>query len=90
GSTGEGLALRGQERQEIVRLTAAKNLRVPVLVGVPGAQMEDTLEFLRFCESQNIDGYLMPVPLYAKPGVEGQVQWFTTLLENVSRPAMLY
>ncbi|PNA38075.1 4-hydroxy-tetrahydrodipicolinate synthase, partial [Pseudomonas sp. MPR-AND1A] len=52
--------------------------------------MEDTLEFLRFCESQNIDGYLMPVPLYAKPGVEGQVQWFTTLLENVSRPAMLY
>ncbi len=90
GSTGEGLALRDEEKREIVNFTAAAKLHVPVLVGVAGAQLDETIQFIRFCETQAIDGYLMPVPLYAKPGVEGQYHWFSSLLDTVSRPAMLY
>src|SRR5690606_30822499 len=29
-------------------------------------------------------------PLYAKPGAKGQIQWFKTLMDAVSRPVMLY
>ncbi len=90
GSTGEGLALADEEKRELVRFTAALGLKVPVLVGVGGSQLPQTLDFLRFTENQAIDGYLMPVPLYAKPGLEGQTEWFTALLEAVNRPCMIY
>jgi len=91
GSTGEGLALTETEKRELVQFTSKLDLRVPVLSGVGGFQLAQTLDFLNFCETQpNIDGYLMPVPLYAKPGVEGQTEWFTALLNAVKRPAMIY
>lgn len=90
GSTGEGLALSETEKRELVRFTASQKLSVPVLVGISGFQLPQTLDFLQFCESQNIDGYLMPVPLYAKPGLEGQFAWFQSLLNAVRRPCMIY
>lgn len=91
GSTGEGLALSEEEKQEVVDFTARLSLSVPVLVGVSGFQLPQTLAFLRFCEAQvGVDGYLMPVPLYAKPGPQGQTEWFTSLLEAVTRPCMIY
>ncbi len=91
GSTGEGLAMSEDEKREIIRFTSALNLQVPILVGVAGCQLPQTLNYLQFCETQNgIDGYLMPVPLYAKPGREGQTEWFTALLNAVTKPAMIY
>jgi 4-hydroxy-tetrahydrodipicolinate synthase len=84
------LALNDEEKREIVRFTAGKKMNVPVMVGLSGYQLEETLDFVRFCETQSIDAYLMPVPLYAKPGLEGQTHWFKTLLDAVTRPAMLY
>ena len=91
GSTGEGLALTEQEKLSVVKFTSNLNLSVPVLTGVSGFQLPQTLEFLAFAETQGgIDGYLMPVPLYAKPGLEGQSEWFTSLLNAVSKPTMIY
>ncbi len=91
GSTGEGLALTEEEKQEVVRFSSSLGLQIPVLTGVSGFQLPQTLRFLRFCEEQpGIDGYLMPVPLYAKPGLEGQAEWFTALFNAVSRPTMIY
>ena len=91
GSTGEGLALSEEEKKQIVNFTAGLQLQVPVLVGISGYQLPQTLEFLRYCEGiQGIDGYLMPVPLYAKPGAQGQQEWFTSLLNAVKRPCMIY
>jgi 4-hydroxy-tetrahydrodipicolinate synthase len=91
GSTGEGLALSEEEKREVVRFTSALGLRIPVLAGVSGFQLPQALAFLQFCEKQTgIDGYLMPVPLYAKPGLEGQAEWFAALLRAVSRPSMIY
>ena len=32
----------------------------------------------------------MVTPLYAKPGVQGQIQWFQELMNTVTKPVMLY
>lgn len=90
GSTGEGLALSETEKGAIVRFTAGLALTVPVLVGVAGFQLGATLSFLSEIDGLPISGYLMPVPLYAKPGVEGQATWFTALLNAVTKPCMIY
>jgi len=90
GSTGEGMALTEEEKLKLVKHVAGMQLTVPVLVGAPGFQLEQTLSFLRAVDSLNIQGYLMPVPLYAKPGLEGQAAWFTELLGAVSKPCMIY
>src|SRR5690606_14908642 len=55
-----------------------------------GFQLPEILDFLRFADAQNVDGYLMPVPLYAKPGPEGQAAWFTALMDSVTKPCMIY
>ena len=90
GSTGEGMALSDEEKLAVVKYAAGLNLPVPLLVGVAGYQLDHTLKFLHAVDTLNVHGYLMPVPLYAKPGLEGQAAWFTALLDAVSKPCMLY
>ncbi|RZA05392.1 MAG: 4-hydroxy-tetrahydrodipicolinate synthase [Proteobacteria bacterium] len=90
GSTGEGMALSEEEKIALVKHAAGLNLPVPILVGVAGFQLDQTLHFLKAVDGLNVHGYLMPVPLYAKPGLEGQTAWFTALLNSVTKPCMFY
>jgi len=90
GSTGEALNLSSTEKKDILRFTISLNLNVPIMVGVGGIHIESTLNWLSFCESVKVDAYLLVTPLYAKPGIEGQVIWFETLLESVTKPCVLY
>ena len=90
GSTGEALNLSNEERRLIVEFTTSLNLDVPVMVGVGGHHLPDVISWLSYLETCRIDAYLMVTPLYAKPGQEGQYHWFSTLLDFVSRPVMLY
>ncbi len=91
GSTGEGLALSRLERQSVVEFASKLDLDVPLMVGVNGHNMKDTIAWINFCNQyKNIDSYLMPVPLYAKPGARGQYEWFNQLLEASEKPCMLY
>ncbi len=91
GSTGEGLALSLKEKKEIVNYTLKQSLQTPIMVGVGGFNLSETLNWLSWCEEQkNISSYLMPTPLYAKPGIKGQIAWFEALMNKVSKPCMLY
>lgn len=90
GSTGEGLALDHEEKKQIVAFVAGFSLSVPVMVGVGGFQLEEQIEFIRDCNQCPIDAYLLVTPLYAKPGLEGQTEWFTRLMEATNRPCMIY
>jgi len=90
GSTGEGLALSYEEKKKVLAHTCSLKLTVPVMVGIGGFNQELTLKWLKFCESQPIDAYVMVTPLYAKPGAKGQIGWFKTLLDAASHPCMLY
>jgi 4-hydroxy-tetrahydrodipicolinate synthase len=90
GSTGEGLALEDDEKKEMLLFALKHVSRVPIMAGVGGFNLRLTKEWLSFCDTLPIHSYLMPVPLYAKPGIEGQIHWFKSLMDHVSKPCMIY
>tara|TARA_R110000868_G_scaffold154736_1_gene380895 strand:- start:8284 stop:9159 length:876 start_codon:yes stop_codon:yes gene_type:complete len=90
GSTGEALNIDESERREVLSFTLKQKLKVPVMVGVGGVNLRETLEWVNFLNTQPIQAILLVTPLYAKPGDEGQYEWFKTLLDATKFPAMLY
>tara|TARA_R110000868_G_scaffold136049_2_gene348791 strand:- start:512 stop:1387 length:876 start_codon:yes stop_codon:yes gene_type:complete len=90
GSTGEALNIDESERREVLAFTLKQNLKVPVMVGVGGVNLRETLEWVNYLNTQPIQSVLLVTPLYAKPGDEGQYEWFKTLLDATKFPAMLY
>ncbi|MDM8335333.1 4-hydroxy-tetrahydrodipicolinate synthase [Wolbachia pipientis] len=90
GSTGEGLSLTDSEKRTLVEFVCELKLSTKIIVGVPGVNLCQALEWLDFCKDMPIHGYLMTTPIYAKPGIMGQTLWFEKLLEKAHVPAMLY
>ncbi|QKX01857.1 4-hydroxy-tetrahydrodipicolinate synthase [Wolbachia endosymbiont of Cruorifilaria tuberocauda] len=90
GSTGECLSLTDHERRTLVNFVCELELSMKIIVGVPGVNLYQTLEWLDFCKDMPIYGYLMTTPIYTKPGTVGQTLWFEKLLEKAHVPAMLY
>ncbi|WP_068652011.1 4-hydroxy-tetrahydrodipicolinate synthase [Wolbachia endosymbiont of Trichogramma pretiosum] len=90
GSTGESLSLTDSEKCTLVEFVCELKLNTKIIIGVPGANLYQTLEWLDFCKDIPIHGYLMTTPIYAKPGIMGQTLWFEKLLEKAHVPAMLY
>ena len=91
GSTGEGISLSAQEKFDILEHVCKKDLSVPILAGIGGVSFQEVLRSLRVYESlPAIDGYLLTTPVYSKPGPKGQLAWFRSLLDEASKPCMLY
>jgi len=94
GSTGEALNLSNDQKKEIVAYTAKlageEKFKCPIMVGVSGHQLQDTIEWMNYLERFPFQAYLMVTPIYAKPGAEGQYHWFNTLMNISTRPCMLY
>ena len=90
GSTGEGLNIDMETRKEIIKFVKGLDPVAPIMVGVGGHSLERQKEWVQWLETQDIHAYLMVVPIYAKPGVRGQIEWFRALMDEVSRPVMLY
>lgn len=90
GSTGEGLAMAPEQKKALVQAATSLKLSVPLMAGVGGFQLSDCQEWIRWCESQGIEGFLLVTPIYAKPGPLGQAKWFTALLETATRSCMVY
>ncbi len=90
GSTAEALNLKLDERKAILQFIISLNLSVPLMVGVGGFLIEETLEWVDHLNTQAIDALLLVTPLYAKPGRFGQTAWFKALLDRSKFPCMLY
>jgi 4-hydroxy-tetrahydrodipicolinate synthase len=91
GSTGEALALNINEKKQIIEFISNLQLSIPVMVGVGGFRLQEQLDWIEFCNQQkNIHSFLLVTPLYAKPGVKGQIKWFQALLDKAQHPCMLY
>jgi len=90
GSTGEGLALNSDEQLSIVEFVCDLDLNVPLMVAVGGYNLTEQVNWIKRCNDLKINSYLLGTPLYAKPGVIGQSQWFNTLLDAAQFPCMLY
>lgn len=89
GSTGEGLALTLEEKQKLLERALAVE-DIPFLVGLPGFQWPQVESWIKWCNQFPVAGYLAPVPMYAKPGIEGQREWFSRILDAADVPVMLY
>lgn len=90
GSTGEGLALTSEEQLSIVEFVCDLQLDVPLMVAVGGYNLVAQVNWIKRCNGLAIDSFLLATPLYAKPGVVGQTQWFNALLDAAEFPCMLY
>lgn len=90
GSTGEGLNLNEEEKREVVSFTKGLGLDVPMMVGVGGFDLPAQADFIHFCNETQPDALLLVTPLYAKPGAEGQFEWFSELMGETEIPCMLY
>lgn len=90
GSTGEGLALTSEEQFSIVKFVCDLKLNAPIMVAVGGYNLPEQINWIERCNALNIDCFLLGTPLYAKPGVVGQTQWFSALLNTSNYPCMLY
>ncbi len=91
GSTGEALNLKEDERKTILNVTLNLNLKVPLMIGVGGINIEETKSWINYLNTfEGIHAYLLVTPLYAKPGDYGQYLWFKALMDISLRPVMLY
>lgn len=91
GSTGEALNLSRSEWHDVLKFTMSLNLTVPIMTGIPGSNQKETLEYVNELNTKYaLDAYLVVTPLYAKPGEEGQYQWFKAIMDTATAPCMLY
>ena len=90
GSTGEGLSLSIEEKKEITQFACNLKLKTEILLCIPSHDIRSALDFIDFGNDLPISGYLMTTPIYSKPGINGQIKWFETLLDEAKYPAMLY
>ncbi|GAB5409394.1 MAG: 4-hydroxy-tetrahydrodipicolinate synthase [Balneolaceae bacterium] len=90
GSTGEGLNLLEEEKKEIVKFAKLLNLSVPLMAGLGGFHINTQIEFIKYCDEVGVDAFLLVNPIYAKPGKEGQLAWFSTLMKETNTPCMIY
>jgi len=90
GSTGEGLNLNEEEKREVVTFTKELDLDIPMMVGVGGFDLPAQAGFIHFCNEVEPDALLLVTPLYAKPGAEGQFEWFSELMGETEIPCTLY
>lgn len=91
GSTGEGLALSLSDKKQIVNYVFGLNPKVPVVVGVGGFQLQEQIDWIQYCQNHyKVAGFLLVTPLYAKPGIKGQVAWFKALMDASKVPCIPY
>jgi 4-hydroxy-tetrahydrodipicolinate synthase len=90
GSTGEALNLAYKEMVDILNAASKVNLNVPIMVGVGGYNIDYAKRWIELLNNYPVHAYLLVTPLYAKPGENGQYNWFKTLLDASTKPAMLY
>ncbi|NBB76002.1 MAG: 4-hydroxy-tetrahydrodipicolinate synthase [Bacteroidetes bacterium] len=90
GSTGEGLALGDDEKKSVVDFVTGLKPSVPLMAGVGGFNLKHQQEWVQYLNESEVDALLPVMPLYAKPGLAGQVLWFRSILDAAKKPCMLY
>ena len=90
GSTGEGLNLLAEEKREIVKFVKLLNLDIPLMAGLGGFHLDAQIAFMKYCDDVGVDAFLLVNPIYAKPGKEGQLAWFSALMKETKTPCMIY
>jgi 4-hydroxy-tetrahydrodipicolinate synthase len=90
-TTGEGLTLSEDETERLVVVTAAAvTRRLPIYLGLSGADTRKLAAALARTAPWPIDGYLIACPYYVRPPQEGLYRHFATLARATDKPILVY
>lgn len=90
GSTGEGMSLARKEKIQILDFVFSNNINVPIVVNIESSHQEEVLSFIELMNNWPIDAMMAVVPPYMKPGIHGQIDWFSKILETSTKPIIIY
>ena len=91
GTTGEGPALGINRQKDMIRETVRINAgRLPILVGISNAALEDTLDAADYAAEQGADAVVCAPPCYFMPGEDELVNYYKFVAEKVKLPLFLY
>ena len=77
GTTGESVALSGDEMEQVVRITVEQAAgRVPVIAGAGTNATAKTIANAERCQTAGADGLLLVCPYYNKPTQAGLIAHF--------------
>jgi 4-hydroxy-tetrahydrodipicolinate synthase len=91
GTTGESVALHGDEHERVVRVVVeATRGRVPVVAGAGTASTQHSIELAEIAKKAGADGLLLVCPYYNRPTQAGLEAHFRAIVRAVPLPSMLY
>jgi len=90
GSTGEAAALDKSEQLAVLDTVLQASAGLPVVMGLSGYHMGETLAWVQKLASQPIAGLLVPPPHYIRPSQAGLQHWFTALADASDKPLIVY
>ncbi len=91
GTTGESGTITREEKQEIINvIIRTNNKRLPLVLGVGGANTALVLDELKTRDFTSIDGILSVAPYYSKPTQEGFYEHFKAIANATDLPIILY
>ncbi|QTN28833.1 4-hydroxy-tetrahydrodipicolinate synthase [Rhodoferax sp. AJA081-3] len=90
GSTGEAAALDKQEQLAVLDTVLAAAGPLPVVMGLSGYHLVQTVAWVKELAQRPIAGLLVPAPHYIRPSQAGLVQWFTALADASDKPLVVY
>jgi 4-hydroxy-tetrahydrodipicolinate synthase len=90
GSTGEPASLDKNEQLAVLSTVLQASAGLPVVMGLSGYHMEQTLAWVKTLNQQPIAGLLVPSPHYIRPSQAGLQHWFTALADAATQPLIIY
>ena len=93
-TTGEGMALDDAETERLVWLVLASleasGRRMPIYLGISGADTHKVGKALERSAAWGMDGYLIACPYYTRPSQEGLFRHFSALADGTDKPIAIY
>ncbi len=90
GSTGEAAALSADEQLVALDTVAQAAPGLPLVMGLSGYHLPDTLDWVRTLSTRKLAGLLVPAPHYIRPSQAGLLQWFTAIADASAQPVWVY
>jgi 4-hydroxy-tetrahydrodipicolinate synthase len=90
GSTGEAAALDNGEQLAVLASVLQASAGLPVVMGISGCHMGQTLAWVKTLSSYPIAGLLVPAPQYIRPSQAGLLHWFRAIADAAHVPLLVY
>ena len=90
GSTGEAAALDEDEQLAVLATVIGSASGLPVVMGLSGYHLGQTVAWVRKISSQSVAGLLVPPPHYIRPSQAGLLQWFRAIADASAVPVIVY